>query len=1247
MHELVELAEGARGRMQMLLRAFRAHPALVRQKVHEYEQLGYFLPFSLREFGSMPTGIDGLAKILAPSRMTDEAASGFKRARNILVVGGPGSGKTTLLVQILHHNLLHANRNVLMLTFEELTPVLAPAYHDHFGWRVDFVRSVHLDPQQDPGDFLATVHRVVRAEEPDLVAIDGLSRLRWAFPEHYRDLVDSLFKSLQVRGITSISSIEDPQTQGPAEEYQADGVVHLSQDGEARHLWIEKLRGQDYVAGMHAFEILDRAAVKRGRDRLSEADQVDYPFQPGINVYPNEQYYAAAADAPGAPKSDPVPKYIKTGVKNLDLLLPGGQPKEDGYRRGDAILVLGSPGAGKTLFGLHFLQADLEAVGPSPSPRHRVLWMSFEGPRRLLERSVASFDSDVGFQQLLKRPEFLFEFVPPALISPEKVFYHVTELVRRFDIGRIVIDSVSEIEEAFPNEKRRFRQYMTTFIHTLACRDVSSMFLYRVSGFFRTSRESESDIATLVDTIISIKTFDMKNKIRRGLFVLKSRGRELRSQLQTMDIHMKYGIQLSSKGWEMEGLLSGETGSIHEPEIFLKHFYENPAESRINVAITREFKRRYPKGRFTEVRKPAIHSEFWSFRGHYGAGHANIRVISISRYMVEAFRERDSLHALEDLFPEKLQEQIRKDERWSRYATEAGGYDSIPMYIDMGFLVARRDLAGTLLDRIKDAERPEPSALFGRDASGTLRFQRAVRWEDLTQLAATVNELNSPGAGGMDPPGVNEMGSRSPYVFALPYLYNKTEFMAFFFELLWSKGGDIYHFPIWDGPRGSGRDAFYKEQIFLNRSLWLEVRQIVIDAKDGKGSLYSLEELRQRIRPFLGALLPGAEGLTGETAGPPVEDQLVRWIDASVLGNPVFSIQNEDVITIKNRFGCEALAHLYDLVYDAQNSIPNPYDGEFRSASVFSRHWYSQIQGMRDEAPAAPDGTRPDVIEVLPLPSFSNGEGHRRSCTCETVWCLGVVREALSPEIGWIFIDTLTSKEWVEKRSKLRSGFPYNLEEIKSMERFDMGAYKILREIVDNKRGKDRIYDAQRRLVAPESSPDEVSKAAKDFFDGRYHLRDVADVLDYFGRHPDYEERREAFERGVPQGAKIHGPTSELSDFEDFGEDTGLRSKLPDHRPMFHRVESILHDEIVRLFSPQGRRDWYAVLGTGSAIAGTDEEIDRALKARREDQTENGLIARSLSRIHDRLVFELLISMPGELKKLLQQKTPQGDVPPR
>ena len=58
-----------------------------------------------------------------------------------------------------------------------------------------------------------------------------------------------------------------------------------------------------------------------------------------------------------------------------------------------------------------------------------------------------------------------------------------------------------------------------------------------------------------------------------------------------------------------------------------------------------EFKNRYPgeNSQFTSVRKPQIYSEFWSFKGHHGAGHANIRIVSLSKYMVEAFRENDRI----------------------------------------------------------------------------------------------------------------------------------------------------------------------------------------------------------------------------------------------------------------------------------------------------------------------------------------------------------------------------------------------------------------------------------------------------------------------------------------------------------------------------------------------------------------------------------------------------------------------------
>lgn len=40
---------------------------------------------------------------------------------------------------------------------------------------------------------------------------------------------------------------------------------------------------------------------------------------------------------------------IPTGIDELDVKLSGGYPK------GKAILVTGAPGAGKTIFGLHFL----------------------------------------------------------------------------------------------------------------------------------------------------------------------------------------------------------------------------------------------------------------------------------------------------------------------------------------------------------------------------------------------------------------------------------------------------------------------------------------------------------------------------------------------------------------------------------------------------------------------------------------------------------------------------------------------------------------------------------------------------------------------------------------------------------------------------------------------------------------------------------------------------------------------------
>lgn len=774
------------------------------------------------------------------------------------------------------------------------------------------------------------------------------------------------------------------------------------------------------------------------------------------------------------------------------------------------------------------------------------------------------------------------------------------------------------------------------------------MLLSRVPGFFRSEHESESQLARIVDTIISIKTFDIKNEMRRGVFILKNRGHELRSQLQAMDIDSRSGITVSDKGWEFEGMLSGETGTIREPEVFVKLFYENPAEEGINGQLIEEFKRRYAnKGRFTEVRKAAIYSEFWSFKGHWGAGHANTRVVSISMYIVEAFRALDRLLDLDQFFPEQLMFRLAKDFRWKRYRSSRGTYDSIPSYVDLGLLIAQRPVLQLLGDAASELFEDLTLGPFdpGHRPSqeGTLKW---ISWDSLVKLTKSP-EVNA------------KLRGSGKFVFSLPYLYNRAEFMAFFFEILWGKGGDIYHFPI--APEGDeDRMRFYKRHILANKSVWREFVRVVRGASaDSSGPVDEavLAALVRRLQP-LGAVIAKKYGSTAD--GNKAAEYLSRFVDAveeHVI--PKLPPEEEDAdaiaLTPENPFARSALEFIYDLVFDRDSSVPNPHGGEFSRDSMFCRKWYSQIEDLLPEKkrakrePSHDSGTvldpkeRDSVLTLHPLPYFTTGD-RRRSCTTENVWCLALIKDALSPEIGWIFIDTLTSPDWVDKRARSRRGFPHWFEEVKAMSHYDQPAFEILADITRNKQVKESIYHAKTELVNRQLAGKDFETQVGAFLGGEYHNRDVSEIFDALKKKGD--DRLVLFRQCVPQELRQleNERSSHQSDFEP---KLALRSKLPANRPFFHRVELVLHEELVKLFSPLGRRYWYRKLCEGGSDLGKpDEEIDEALRACRDKekkasravclgQDDTGLISCALKEMYDALVFDLLTSMPGEVQEYL------------
>ncbi|MEK6933256.1 MAG: ATPase domain-containing protein [Nanoarchaeota archaeon] len=230
-------------------------------------------------------------------------------------------------------------------------------------------------------------------------------------------------------------------------------------------------------------------------------------------------------------------EFLKTYVPGLDVLLGSGIPK------GNAVLVEGGPGSGKTILCLTLAKKMCERG-------KKVLYMSFEEPEYRLFSHFRSFGADAeefekkkllyikrfnaldiarSVEALLSeaKKELLVE-VQPVLIPPD------------FQPDIVVIDSLSSISSAFSGEESRFRIYMEQLFRYLESHKMTSFLIREVanpSHIGNTSIERGEAVSFLSDGIIAIYNVFYKNKARkRALEVLKMRGSEIDRRLVEYDI---------------------------------------------------------------------------------------------------------------------------------------------------------------------------------------------------------------------------------------------------------------------------------------------------------------------------------------------------------------------------------------------------------------------------------------------------------------------------------------------------------------------------------------------------------------------------------------------------------------------------------------------------------------------------------------------------------------------------------------
>ncbi len=144
-----------------------------------------------------------------------------------------------------------------------------------------------------------------------------------------------------------------------------------------------------------------------------------------------------------------------TGVEYLDEILEGGFP------RGASILIAGNPGAGKTTFAATFLyRGALSYNEPG-------LYVSLVEDKH----SFYSYMSTLGldFEELERRDLFTFFGVPYADIgkSIESLVYKIIQIVKKKNVKRVVVDSISAIAQALKTQERVRAFIHNTFIYGL------------------------------------------------------------------------------------------------------------------------------------------------------------------------------------------------------------------------------------------------------------------------------------------------------------------------------------------------------------------------------------------------------------------------------------------------------------------------------------------------------------------------------------------------------------------------------------------------------------------------------------------------------------------------------------------------------------------------------------------------------------------------------------------------------------
>ncbi len=439
--------------------------------------------------GSLPTGVPGLDEVLG---------GGLPEFSFNLVAGEPGAGKTTLTQQIVFANAT-AERPALYFTVLGEPTLKLIRYQqqmsffdrDRVGTAVQFLNLSEEVLREDLTLVLDRISAEVERARPGVVVVDSFRTVTVAAAERgttpaLERFIQRLALKLTSWEVTSflVGEYLEHELRNPVFTV-ADGVFWMRQaidlNSAVRKLQVVKMRGRATMPGLHTMRITSE----------------------GVRVFPR-----TVVRAPPIEEERPRAR-LSTGVPGLDDMMGGGLPA------GDAVVLVGPTGSGKTAFATRFAAAGYDAGEAA------VVVVFEEHPRGYVARARAlGLDLDAMQAKGLVRLVYL----RPLDLSPDEVLHEVRKHAREIGARRVVIDSLSGFRTALaPTFREDFRESLYRLVAALTAEGATVFMTVEVESD-RPLAYVPPEVAFLCDDIVAQHNTEIDGRVRSVLTVVKMRG---------------------------------------------------------------------------------------------------------------------------------------------------------------------------------------------------------------------------------------------------------------------------------------------------------------------------------------------------------------------------------------------------------------------------------------------------------------------------------------------------------------------------------------------------------------------------------------------------------------------------------------------------------------------------------------------------------------------------------------------------